>query len=537
MSLVIIRATLARRWLAFLLLAFLMFPVRAFADTAVVSIEGESTVLEPGASARIAVSVSNVQDLYGFQINLQFDPAVFQINDSDPGKDGIQLRAGSFLSPDFVAENEVDNRAGMGRFAAVQLNPTEPKSGSGVLLELDIEALAPGLGGLTITSVDSSTRDGIAIGSLIENGEVRVKLASDTTSTTQPITDTPRSVPGAAQSSYTPGVTAGPSPVMLPDQTPTAPAAAQPPAISVVPQPVSADRGTSSESASIQTPTSSAPVEVPANRDAVAAADQPKVAAELASTPLSPTPTASVSPTPARLAAARDPASRACQRRARAAEASRYRVQRSPEPNAARRRNTLPCPGFSGRISAATGNATGGILVKLRLVLCALLLVVVSTPLVLADSTATALVRPDPIVVKTNVSRTFTVDIFVQDVANLYGADITFAFDPLQLEVVDAVPGVAGLQLAALDEFLYPDYVAKNKACNAVDQSDPDCAVAGRRPLCRAADQSSLACVWFWRFGAHHVSRTQARKFLDHCGDERPERSEWRANRSSCSKR
>jgi hypothetical protein len=90
-----------------------------------------------------------------------------------------------------------------------------------------------------------------------------------------------------------------------------------------------------------------------------------------------------------------------------------------------------------------------------------------------------ALVRPDPLDGKVAVGETVVVNLYIQDVVNLYGADIRLRFDPALLEVQDAAPAQPGVQIQPLSGFLLPNFVIKKKACNVVDPGDPDCPEAG----------------------------------------------------------
>ena len=115
-----------------------------------------------------------------------------------------------------------------------------------------------------------------------------------------------------------------------------------------------------------------------------------------------------------------------------------------------------------------------------------------------ASAGQATVVRPNPLLSSAAVGESVVVTLYVQDVQNLYGADIGLSFDPAVLEVVDANPSVAGMQIQPLDTFLKPDFVVTAKACNVVDPADPDCAVAGRvryvatqvTRLCRQAAQA-----------------------------------------------
>ena len=60
---------------------------------------------------------------------------------------------------------------------------------------------------------------------------------------------------------------------------------------------------------------------------------------------------------------------------------------------------------------------------------------------------------------------TIQVDIWVNDVVDLYAGDFQLTFDPTKLEVVDAIPG-PGVQIEPLDGFLWPDWVLRNTVDN-----------------------------------------------------------------------
>ena len=92
---------------------------------------------------------------------------------------------------------------------------------------------------------------------------------------------------------------------------------------------------------------------------------------------------------------------------------------------------------------------------------------------------ATSIVRPDPLNAEVAIGDTVVVNLYIQDVTNLYGADIRLQFDPMLLEVQDAAPTQPGVQIRPLSDFLRPDFVIKKKACNVVDPGDPDCSEAG----------------------------------------------------------
>ena len=85
-----------------------------------------------------------------------------------------------------------------------------------------------------------------------------------------------------------------------------------------------------------------------------------------------------------------------------------------------------------------------------------------------------AIVRPDPLLVILPVGGTTTVRLYVEDVQGLYGADVQLTFDPAILEVVDADPATAGVQIEPLDTFLKPDFLLRRRACNTVGTNCPE---------------------------------------------------------------
>jgi hypothetical protein len=160
--------------LALLATARLAFPAEAAAPTVALG----NAVLEvaAGQTAPLSVAVTDVQDLYGLELHLRFNPAVVQVADADPGKDGIQVAAGDFLSADFVAQNRADNQAGTIDYAVTQVNPNEPKSGSGTLVVIRFQGVAAGrVSQLEVANGILTTRDGDLIPVTFASGEVRVK--------------------------------------------------------------------------------------------------------------------------------------------------------------------------------------------------------------------------------------------------------------------------------------------------------------------------------------------------------------------------
>lgn len=141
-----------------------------------------------------------------------------------------------------------------------------------------------------------------------------------------------------------------------------------------------------------------------------------------------------------------------------------------------------------------------------------LLLLVGLLPVAAANAapSANAIVRPDPLKASVAVGQIITINLYVQDVTDLYGADVRLSFDPELLQVVDDAPGTPGVQITPLSSFLKPDFVVRKKACNGVDPSDPDCTGSGLvwyaatqvNPSQPASGSGPLAAVRFKRVKA-----------------------------------
>ena len=72
------------------------------------------------------------------------------------------------------------------------------------------------------------------------------------------------------------------------------------------------------------------------------------------------------------------------------------------------------------------------------------------------------IVRCDPATVAGPLGSTVDVDIYVQDVVDLWAADVRIAFDETALRVVDADPSSPdSVEIQPLDTFLSPDFTVR----------------------------------------------------------------------------
>ena len=85
-----------------------------------------------------------------------------------------------------------------------------------------------------------------------------------------------------------------------------------------------------------------------------------------------------------------------------------------------------------------------------------------------------------------DVGSTIDVEVVVEDVQNLYGADVQLTFDTTRLSVIDANPSEPGTQISPRDDLLSTDLVVREEANNttgdiwyAVTQLNPSEPVTG----------------------------------------------------------
>jgi hypothetical protein len=136
-----------------ILLALLSFVVIVFgtlpthADT-VISIQPSLPVHSVGSLFDVFVDISSVTDLYAFQFDISFDPAILS---------AASVTEGSFLNGGgltFFISGTINNIAGsITSIADTFLSPLPGVSGSGTLADLKFQALAVGTSSIGLSNV------------------------------------------------------------------------------------------------------------------------------------------------------------------------------------------------------------------------------------------------------------------------------------------------------------------------------------------------------------------------------------------------
>lgn len=109
-------------------------------------VRADPAVFQVGAGQveTLTIVLEDAQDAYGIDVRARFDPAVVEVVDADPARDGVQVIPGDFLRPDFRVRDTADNAAGTLQYVITQVNPTEPASGRGVVFSIMVRGKVEG---------------------------------------------------------------------------------------------------------------------------------------------------------------------------------------------------------------------------------------------------------------------------------------------------------------------------------------------------------------------------------------------------------
>lgn len=150
--------------------------VRTTAGQAGVVVRPDPDVLSlaTGADGAVILRFENVQNLYGLEAHLTFDPAIVEVLDLDASKPGVQVQIADWLAGGFVATNQVDNSTGKIDIAATLINPALPIDGAGSIATISFRGKLEGVSPLTLDSIILATRDSDVITSQAQNGRIGV---------------------------------------------------------------------------------------------------------------------------------------------------------------------------------------------------------------------------------------------------------------------------------------------------------------------------------------------------------------------------
>lgn len=115
-------------------------------SAATISVQPTNTLAGVGGSFSVDINIASITDLYAYQFDLAFDPAIVSATGLTGG---LFLSGGTGFVPGII-----DNVAGTITFTADSLTgPVPGVSGSGTLATIQFSALAPGTSALTLSNL------------------------------------------------------------------------------------------------------------------------------------------------------------------------------------------------------------------------------------------------------------------------------------------------------------------------------------------------------------------------------------------------
>jgi hypothetical protein len=139
-----------------------------------VAVTPPASILEVGETVTVNLLATEMVDVYGAALSLTFNPAVVEVVDADLVKAGVQITPGVCPAPDFVVQNTVNNVTGTINYDVTSLAPSAPCNGSGVVASITFRALALGLSAVHFQSWLFSNTDGEALVVGAVDGSVEV---------------------------------------------------------------------------------------------------------------------------------------------------------------------------------------------------------------------------------------------------------------------------------------------------------------------------------------------------------------------------
>jgi len=129
-----------------------------------------------GERITVTVALDGVENLYGADIRLSFDPALLQVVDADPDQPGVQVQPGDLLDArqGVVLRDTADNEKGSVVYALSLTTPALPVHGSGVLCSITFRAQGSGAAPLDIVRATLVSADVQRIPAAVTGGWVSV---------------------------------------------------------------------------------------------------------------------------------------------------------------------------------------------------------------------------------------------------------------------------------------------------------------------------------------------------------------------------
>ena len=153
-----------------------------------------------GESFTVTISLSNVQNLYGLEVILNWNPAVLRVTTVDirlgveSFSDGV-LHESSYSPPIFIAENNITQTKGEYRLVATSMSPAPSFNGSGNIVKIAFDSINLGDSTLDLESQlfdhPPTGSESLPIDHATLDSFVTVETSTGTPTPTPPLTPTP----------------------------------------------------------------------------------------------------------------------------------------------------------------------------------------------------------------------------------------------------------------------------------------------------------------------------------------------------------
>lgn len=136
-----------------------------FPQLATVRVLPETRVVRVGNDAKVAIQIVEVSDLFGFQLDLSYDPLILEYASWESG--GF-LGAGYKISPNASTPGTIKD------MAAARTTPGVSVSGTGTLVTVTLRTIAEGSSTISIENLKLADAEANEISSTAQDGRIRV---------------------------------------------------------------------------------------------------------------------------------------------------------------------------------------------------------------------------------------------------------------------------------------------------------------------------------------------------------------------------
>ncbi|MCW5849001.1 MAG: hypothetical protein KIT87_02870 [Anaerolineae bacterium] len=153
-----------------------------------VRIVPDNQTVTQGTPLTINVYASEVSDVYAAGFTLSFDASRLAVEDADPSTPGIQVTAGPFpAAPRVTLVNSADNNNGRVTYRVSVVPPGVPDAGDGAIAAITFRTLAPGTVTFSLSNVEVKTETGALLGVSVDNGSATIAAPTPTPTATVPV--------------------------------------------------------------------------------------------------------------------------------------------------------------------------------------------------------------------------------------------------------------------------------------------------------------------------------------------------------------